>query len=122
MKKLDPSVLPHHDLHALLHPAQAFAHPDDVVADPDLTVNEKRAILASWASDACAVEAAPSLRQVPGTQAAVTVDEVLEALRMLDAAANATYWARRQMRREAIQAFRGRRSSGRGSSGHELSH
>jgi hypothetical protein len=38
----------------LLHPAQAFEH-RDVVHDPDLTINEKRAILASWASDACAV-------------------------------------------------------------------
>ncbi|HET7383471.1 MAG TPA: hypothetical protein VFJ59_12925, partial [Pseudolabrys sp.] len=50
------------DLDALLHPARAFAHPMDVVRDPDLTLNEKRAILASWASDACAVEAAPELR------------------------------------------------------------
>ena len=41
---------------ALLHPAQAFSHPSDVVNDPDLTLNEKRAILASWASDACAVD------------------------------------------------------------------
>ena len=40
------------DLDALLHPAQAFAHPIDVVRDNDLTLNEKRAILASWASDA----------------------------------------------------------------------
>jgi hypothetical protein len=46
------------DLDALLHPAQAFEHPSDVVNDPDLTLNEKRAILASWASDACAMEAA----------------------------------------------------------------
>jgi len=30
----------------LLHPAQAFSHPSDVVNDPDLTLNEKRAILA----------------------------------------------------------------------------
>ena len=50
------------DLDALLHPAQAFEHPSDVVNDPDLTLNEKRAILASWASDACAIEAAPALR------------------------------------------------------------
>ena len=50
------------DLDALLHPAKAFAHPMNVVRDPDLTLNEKRAILASWASDACAVEAAPELR------------------------------------------------------------
>src|SRR5438105_4762770 len=43
------------DLDDLLYPAQAFAHPKEVLIDPDLTVNEKRAILASWASDACAV-------------------------------------------------------------------
>src|ERR1044072_6889404 len=45
-----------------LHPAQAFGHPSDVVSDPDLTLDEKRAILASWASDACAVDTAPALR------------------------------------------------------------
>ena len=45
----------------LLHPAQAFSHPSDVVNDPDLTLNEKRAILASWASDACAVGSTPAL-------------------------------------------------------------
>ena len=32
------------------------------LGDPDLTLNEKRAVLASWASDACAIEAAPDLR------------------------------------------------------------
>ena len=57
------------DFDDLLHPAQAFAHPRDVVADADLTVNEKRAVLASWASDACAVEAAPALRHAPGASA-----------------------------------------------------
>ncbi len=31
----------------LLHPASAFGHPSEVVDDPDLTINEKRAILAS---------------------------------------------------------------------------
>jgi hypothetical protein len=41
------------DLDQLLHPALAFSHPSEVVTDPDLTLNEKRAILASWASDAC---------------------------------------------------------------------
>ena len=116
MKKLDPSGSLNHDLHALLHPAQAFAHPDDVVADADLTLNEKRAILASWASDACAVEAAPALRRAP-----VTVDAVLEALRTLDAAASTTAWARRQARRESIEEYRRRRSSSGGGSGHALS-
>jgi hypothetical protein len=66
----------------LLHPAQAFNHPSEVVNDPDLTLNEKRAILASWASDACAVEAAPALRQ--GREWPVPFDDIMEALRMLD--------------------------------------
>src|SRR6185436_8113751 len=71
------------DLDALLHPARAFAHPMDVVRDPDLTLNEKRAILASWASDACAVEAAPDLRIVtPGR--VVRWDDIMDALRTLD--------------------------------------
>src|SRR6267154_6860679 len=71
------------DLDALLHPARAFAHPLDVVRDRDLTVNEKRAILASWASDACAVEAAPALRQTPQGRA-VVFDDIMDALRILD--------------------------------------
>jgi hypothetical protein len=71
------------DLDALLHPAQAFAHPIDVVRDNDLTLNEKRAILASWASDACAVEAAPELR-VNTAGKVVHWDEIMDALRMLD--------------------------------------
>jgi hypothetical protein len=78
------------DLDDLLHPARAFEHPRDVVADQDLTVNEKRAILASWASDACAVEAAPALRHAPGGRQPVSVDEILEALRDLDRQARAS--------------------------------
>lgn len=104
------------DLDDLLHPARAFDRPHDVVNDPDLTVNEKRAVLASWASDACAVEAAPALRCAPGASRAVAVDEILEALRQLDRAANATAeetsWTRRQLRRGAVEAFRRRRSRG----------
>jgi len=72
------------DLEALLHPARAFAHPLDVVRDTDLTLNEKRAILASWASDACAVEAAPELRCAPGSGRLVRFDDVMDALRTLD--------------------------------------
>ena len=37
------------DPNDLLHPARAFEHPSHVINDPDLTLNEKRAILASWA-------------------------------------------------------------------------
>ena len=71
------------DLNALLHPARAFANPMDVVRDPDLTLNEKRAILASWASDACAVEAAPDLR-VSTSGNVVRWDDIMDALHTLD--------------------------------------
>ena len=102
------------DLDALLHPAQAFRHPDDVVKDADLTLNEKRAILASWASDACAVEAAPVLRHAPGTERPVLVEDILDALRALDKQAQAlavdTSTSRRQVRRRAIERFRSRRT------------
>jgi len=78
------------DLDTLLHPASAFAHPMDVVRDADLTLNEKRAILASWASDACAVEAAPDLR-ANASGCAVRWDEIMDALRILDGTTNG-YW------------------------------
>ena len=71
------------DFRALGYPAGAFAHPDEVVRDPDLTTNEKRAILASWASDVCAVEAAPALRRVPDGRLAA-FDDIMDALRLLD--------------------------------------
>src|SRR5947209_9851235 len=81
------------DLDELLHPARAFGHPSRVVEDPDLTLNEKRAILASWASDACAIEAAPELRQAPGTERPVRFDDVMDALRTLDRQASEHYCA-----------------------------
>jgi len=71
------------DLDTLLHPANAFARPVDVVNDPDLTLSEKRAILASWASDACAIEAVPTLRKLPGS-GSVRFDDIIDALRELD--------------------------------------
>lgn len=72
------------DLDTLLHPSQAFTHPSEVLSDSDLTLNEKRAILASWASDACAVEAVPTFRRLPGGKRPVHFDEVMDALRALD--------------------------------------
>jgi hypothetical protein len=71
------------DLDSLLHPSRAFAHPSDVVRDPDLTLNEKRAILASWASDACAIEAAPEFRMSMSGKV-VRWDDIMDALRALD--------------------------------------
>jgi hypothetical protein len=71
------------DIDALLHPANAFSHPIDVVRDRDLTLNEKRALLAAWASDACAIEAAPELR-INGAGNVVRFDDIMDALRLLD--------------------------------------
>ena len=72
------------DLDALLHPGTLFDHPRDVVSHPSLTTSEKRAILASWASDASAIASCPSLRAPAGLKAPVTIDEILEALCELD--------------------------------------
>jgi hypothetical protein len=47
------------DINALLHPGSIFDHPRDVVAHPSLSISEKRAILASWASDASAIASCP---------------------------------------------------------------
>lgn len=71
------------DINRLLYPGEAFSHPTEVLADADLTRNEKRAILASWASDACAVEAMPELRSAPNGST-VKFDDIMQALRELD--------------------------------------
>jgi hypothetical protein len=73
-----------YDLNAILHPGTVFDHPKDVLADPTLSRAEKRAILASWASDAAAVNSCPSLRAIPGARGTVSIDEILEALSSLD--------------------------------------
>jgi hypothetical protein len=72
------------ELDTLLHPASTFDHPRDVVRDPDLTLEEKRAILSSWASDACAVESQPALRHPLGAKQPVEFDEIVDALRNLE--------------------------------------
>ncbi|HEV7881641.1 hypothetical protein [Bradyrhizobium sp.] len=72
------------DLNAILHPASVYDHPREVVADTTISIHEKRAILASWASDAAAVASNPALRELPGSHRLVTIDEVLEALSALD--------------------------------------
>jgi hypothetical protein len=73
-----------YDLNAILHPGTVFDHPRDVLADATLSRAEKRAILASWASDAAAVTSCPSLRAIPGTKNVVSIDDILEALSSLD--------------------------------------
>jgi hypothetical protein len=85
----------------------------DVVNDPDLTTQEKRAVLASWASDACAVEAAPELRQ-PGAHV-VAFDDIMDALKRLDGPAASTpqygkFITRAQRLKALYRSSRGQRS------------
>ena len=69
----------------LLHPTSHFEHPTDVLRAAHLSQQEKRAILASWASDQYAVESIPALRHYPGSSGAVTLADVMAALKSLDA-------------------------------------
>ncbi len=52
-----------HDRWPALVPATEpyFSHPDDVLNDAKLSTDEKRGILACWASNANSVEDAPAL-------------------------------------------------------------
>ena len=101
-----------HDFDGLVHPSQVFEHPRDVLSDPDLSLNEKRAILASWASDACAIEAAPALRKTPSGRV-VSFDEIMDAMRSLD-----SEYARSILRKEVF--VNQRRMSGAGNQGAPL--
>ena len=71
-------------LDRLLSPARHFRHPDEVVEDETLDLQEKRAILSSWASDACAVDSVPALRRPPGAAQPVSFDTIMDALCRLD--------------------------------------
>jgi hypothetical protein len=72
------------DFNALLHPGTVFEHPRDVVDHCDLTLAQKRAILASWASDASAIASCPAMSAPSGLKTPVSIDEILEALCALD--------------------------------------
>jgi hypothetical protein len=115
-----PLVAMNTEFDNLLHPSQVFDRPRDVVNDLDLSLNEKRAILASWASDACAVEAAPALRKAPSGRTVVQFDEIMDALRSLDQQMEPLCIARTKSlsasgRPHAYPHRRGGRSEGEGS-------
>jgi hypothetical protein len=57
--------------------------PIDVVRAPALSLDDKRTILAAWASDFYTLDSKPAIRQLPGTEP-VSIDEVQSALRELD--------------------------------------
>src|ERR1700746_1014773 len=63
--------------------AEIYTHPDDVTNDQKLTTAEKRAVLASWISDARAIENAPSLRRLD-RGAMFDRHAILQALSSLD--------------------------------------
>ena len=107
------------ELDELLHPAQAFDRPSDVVNDPDLTLNEKRAILASWASDACAIEASPALRQTPGGRV-VPFDEIMDAMSDLDREIAAAQSRRAKSSRTPLRPVKRRMLGGQGNQGAPL--
>jgi len=86
-----------------------FGSPDDVLMDTGLTTSEKRCLLASWASDANAVPHLPSLRQLPDGSI-VLIDEILHALKALDASVDADP-ARPRFTLPWRQAFKRRRGS-----------
>jgi hypothetical protein len=58
--------------------------PIDVLKAPALSIDDKRTILAAWASDFYAVDSKPAFRLLPGTPEPVLIDEVQSALIELD--------------------------------------
>jgi hypothetical protein len=102
------------DIEALLHPSRAFRHPLDVVRDADMTLAEKRSVLASWASDACANESNPALR-ASATGNVVNYDDIIDALQSLDAGQSvdaSTYAFKRRQRRRRWSDWKGRKRGG----------
>ena len=71
-------------LSTLFQPSAAYDRPADVLNDNDLTLYEKRAILASWASDLWTVDSTPSLRDPLNLSAPASIDDILRCLRQLD--------------------------------------
>jgi hypothetical protein len=71
-----------------LPPGVRFPH--ELVSHPDLTTDEKRRLLAAWASDASSVEGLPTLRMLPGTKFPVMFSAVMDALDQLDREAPAS--------------------------------
>lgn len=63
--------------------AAIYTDPDDVMSDPRLTSSQKRAVLASWMSDARAVENSPGLRRLD-SGAIVEFDAIRRSLNSLE--------------------------------------
>ena len=88
----------------LLQKSLVFVHPQEVLDDQELTFADKRSLLASWASDALALEDHPSFRQLT-SGAVVRVDDIMAALKSLD-----LYEPRHEAAVTWFQSFARRRS------------
>ena len=69
---------------AVLMQGMQLARPMDVVRSHSLPLDDRRTILAAWASDLYAVVSKPALRHLPGTPEPVSIDEIQSALKELD--------------------------------------
>ncbi|WCK05728.1 hypothetical protein [Agrobacterium tumefaciens] len=67
----------------LLHGMQ-IERPLDVVKATALSADDKRTILAAWATDFYAVDSKPAFRRIPGIPEPVSIDETQVALKELD--------------------------------------
>jgi hypothetical protein len=85
----------------------SFGHPVEVLEHPTMSTPAKRALLASWASDQNAVEHAPGFRQLD-SGAIVRLDEILSALKSLDAPKPSRLGLSPFARRPSFRVIRGR--------------
>jgi hypothetical protein len=69
-----------------VHYFQRLRDPREQAGHPPLEPEVKRAILASWASDAFAVRSRQALRKPPELPGPIPVRDVLDALKSLDSA------------------------------------
>jgi len=81
--KLNPRASEKPGAIRMLDRKRSYDHPRDILATA-LCDSEKRAILASWASDLFAVDSSPQLRRPPGVSKPVRYEDILKALKALD--------------------------------------
>jgi hypothetical protein len=82
MSQTDRTV---NNVEPLFHPVSHYDSPDDLLDDARLSTDEKRVILSSWASDMYVVESEPTLREIPGIPHRLRLQDILAALKQLDA-------------------------------------
>ena len=119
MDRVRPSLTTNSDVdcanlwEAFVAPGDVFRRPHEVLDHTGLTTPQKRAILASWASDTSAVHSCPTLRRLPGRQGQpVPVAEVRAALDALHGATPLVHSREPRRRRPNLLGRRLRRPRG----------